>query len=88
MGLADVVGDLIEDFETAHQPLPDITGVQALKFLMQQHGLKQSAVRKEFDDDDCRTTVRANEAWLDYFQFAPGVGKLYTPTDCALIKMC
>ena len=42
MGLVDIVGDLIEDYETVHHPLPDVTGVQALKFLMQQHGLKQS----------------------------------------------
>ena len=42
MGLADIVGDLIEDYESEHHPLPDVTGVQALKFLMEQHGLKQT----------------------------------------------
>lgn len=42
MGLVDIVGDLIEDYESEHHPLPDATGVQALKFLMEQHGLKQS----------------------------------------------
>ena len=42
MGLVDIVGDLIEDYETEHHPLPDASGVQALKFLMEQHGLKQS----------------------------------------------
>ncbi|MFZ2736844.1 MAG: helix-turn-helix domain-containing protein [Burkholderiaceae bacterium] len=42
MGLVDIVGDLIEDFEAEHHPLPDVTGVQALKFLMEQHGIKQS----------------------------------------------
>lgn len=42
MGLVDIVGDLIENYETKHHPLPDATGVQALKFLMEQHGLKQS----------------------------------------------
>ncbi|MBD3873637.1 helix-turn-helix domain-containing protein [Pseudomonas kunmingensis] len=42
MGLVDIVGDLIEDYETEHHPLPETTGVQALKFLMEQHGLKQS----------------------------------------------
>ena len=42
MGLVDIVGDLIEDYEAEHHPLPDTTGVQALKFLMEQHGLKQS----------------------------------------------
>lgn len=42
MGLVDMVGDLIEDYETAHHPMPEATGVQALKFLMTQHGLKQA----------------------------------------------
>ena len=41
MGLVDIVGDLIEDFETERHPLPDVTSVQALKFLMEQHGIKQ-----------------------------------------------
>jgi HTH-type transcriptional regulator/antitoxin HigA len=42
MDLVDIVGDLIEDFETEHHPLSEVSGVQALKFLMEQHGLKQS----------------------------------------------
>lgn len=46
MGLVDIVGDLIEDYEALHHPLPDVTGVQALKFLMEQHGLKQSDLRE------------------------------------------
>ena len=31
-----------EDYETEHHPLPETTGVQALKYLMEQHGLKQT----------------------------------------------
>jgi HTH-type transcriptional regulator/antitoxin HigA len=42
MGLVDIVGDLIDDFEAKHHPLPPTTGVQALKFLMTQHDLKQT----------------------------------------------
>jgi antitoxin component HigA of HigAB toxin-antitoxin module len=42
MELVDIVGDLIEDYETENHPTPQATGVEALKFLMQQHGLKQS----------------------------------------------
>lgn len=41
MGLVDIVGDLIADFETEHRTLPQATGLQALQFLMAQHGLKQ-----------------------------------------------
>ena len=42
MGLVDIVGDLIEDYESEHHALETGTGLQALKFLMDQHGLKQS----------------------------------------------
>jgi HTH-type transcriptional regulator/antitoxin HigA len=30
-GVADIVGDLIEDCEAKHHPLPEVTGAQALK---------------------------------------------------------
>lgn len=41
MGLVDIVGDLIAGYEAQHHTLPEVSGVQALKFLMTQHGLKQ-----------------------------------------------
>ena len=41
MGLVDIVGDLIEDYETEQHHLPETSGIDALKFLMEQHGLKQ-----------------------------------------------
>ena len=42
MWLVDIVGDLIEDYEAKRTPMPEVTGAQALRFLMEQHGLKQS----------------------------------------------
>ena len=41
MGLVDIVGDLIQDYETEQHPVPETKGIEALKFLMEQHGLKQ-----------------------------------------------
>jgi HTH-type transcriptional regulator/antitoxin HigA len=41
MGLIDLLGNLIEDYEADRHPLPRATGLQALKFLMEQHGLRQ-----------------------------------------------
>ena len=41
MGLVDIVGDLIEDYETERYHLPETNGIDALKFLMEQNGLKQ-----------------------------------------------
>ena len=42
MGLVDIVGDLIEAYETQHHPLPPVSGLQALTFLMKQQRLAQS----------------------------------------------
>jgi HTH-type transcriptional regulator/antitoxin HigA len=39
--LAATLGELIGDYDDAHYPLPDVSGTDMLKFLMQQHGLKQ-----------------------------------------------
>jgi HTH-type transcriptional regulator / antitoxin HigA len=39
MGLVDIVGDLIEDYETTAHPPWETNGLQALRFLMEQHGV-------------------------------------------------
>ena len=39
--LLDTVGALMEDYEDQHHPMPEGTGVQALRFLMKQHSLRQ-----------------------------------------------
>lgn len=41
MGLVDIVGDLIADYEAIQQVLPETKGLDALMFLMEQHGVKQ-----------------------------------------------
>jgi HTH-type transcriptional regulator/antitoxin HigA len=35
------VGDLIEAYDHEHRPMPLATGADALRYLMQEHGLKQ-----------------------------------------------
>jgi HTH-type transcriptional regulator/antitoxin HigA len=39
--LAAALGELIGDYDDEHYPSPDVTGAEMLKFLMEQHGLKQ-----------------------------------------------
>lgn len=41
MGLVDVMSHLIEHYEHEHMLAPKIKGIDALKFLMQQHALHQ-----------------------------------------------
>jgi HTH-type transcriptional regulator / antitoxin HigA len=43
-GLASRMGDLIEAYDNAHRPMPPVTGAEALRYLMQEHGLSQSSL--------------------------------------------
>jgi HTH-type transcriptional regulator / antitoxin HigA len=44
MELVDVVGDFIADYEFQNAAMHAAAGVQALRFLMQQHGVTQAAL--------------------------------------------
>lgn len=41
-GLLDTLGALIERYEEQHIEMPDVSGGEALHFLMEAHGLRQS----------------------------------------------
>ena len=40
--LLDTLGTLIHAYEEEHYPIPDVTGAEVLRFLMDEHGLTQS----------------------------------------------
>ena len=40
--LAGIVGTLVSDYESRHLPIPEASGIDVLRFLMDQHGLRQS----------------------------------------------
>jgi len=40
--LASYMGDLIEAYDEAHRPMPKVSGVEILRYLMQEHGLTQA----------------------------------------------
>lgn len=41
-GLMDTLGSLIVLYEEDHHPIPEATGAEVLRFLMDEHGLAQS----------------------------------------------
>ena len=41
-GLLNVLGTLLHTYEEIHQPMPAVSGAQILRFLMEQHGLKET----------------------------------------------
>jgi HTH-type transcriptional regulator / antitoxin HigA len=67
MGLIDIVGDLIEDYEAGEPPLPEATGVDALAFLMEQHGLAPADL-PEIGDEVQVQEVLARRRELDIHQ--------------------
>jgi len=40
--LASHIGDLLEAYDDAHRPMPKGSGVEVLRYLMQEHGLSQT----------------------------------------------
>lgn len=40
--LADRLGDLIETYDQMHRPMPEVSGIEALRYLMSEHGIAQS----------------------------------------------
>ncbi|HIJ91587.1 MAG: helix-turn-helix domain-containing protein [Desulfobulbaceae bacterium] len=43
----DLVGQLVEDYETQHHPVPEAEPRAVLRFFMEQHGLKQTDLSEE-----------------------------------------
>jgi HTH-type transcriptional regulator/antitoxin HigA len=41
-GLLDTLGTLIHAYEEAHHPMPESSGAEVLRYLMDEHGLTQS----------------------------------------------
>jgi HTH-type transcriptional regulator/antitoxin HigA len=41
-GLLDTLGTVVHAYEESHHPLPKASGVQMLRHLMEEHGLKQA----------------------------------------------
>jgi HTH-type transcriptional regulator / antitoxin HigA len=40
--LLDTLGTLVHVYEEEHYPIPDVTGAEVLRYLMDEHGLTQS----------------------------------------------
>jgi HTH-type transcriptional regulator/antitoxin HigA len=43
----DVISRLIEDYEDTHDPLPELSGVEALRFLIEENRMSQSQLSRE-----------------------------------------
>ena len=46
-GLLDVVGQFVEEYESSHHTIPEAPPHEVLRFLLDQHGLKQTDLAAE-----------------------------------------
>jgi HTH-type transcriptional regulator/antitoxin HigA len=65
----EVLGRLVHDYESEHDPLPDLTGIEALRFLLEENGLnqKQLAEQTGIPEATLSAVIRGNR------QFSPKV---------------
>ena len=66
--LLDVVSTLIEDYEDRKSPLEDAKPRDVLKFLVEEHGLKQIDLKKEFGSQGVVSEILAGEREINVRQ--------------------
>jgi HTH-type transcriptional regulator/antitoxin HigA len=79
--LLDTLGTLIHAYEEEHHPIPECSGVDVLRFLMEEHGLTQSdlpeigsqGVVSEILRGKRDLNVRQIRALAKRFHVSPGV---------------
>jgi len=57
----DLVGQLIEDYETEHHPVPEAEPRAVLRFLMERHGLKQTDLSAEIGGQSVVSEILAGK---------------------------
>jgi len=79
--LLDILGTLIHAYEESHHPMPECSGVDVLRFLMDEHGLTQSdmpevgsqGVVSDIFRGKRELNVRQIRALAQRFQVSPAV---------------
>ncbi|RKU16218.1 transcriptional regulator [Candidatus Poribacteria bacterium] len=79
--LLDTLGTVVHAYEEKHHPIPDCSGIEALKFLMEEHQLEPSDLPElgtsdtvlEILEGERDLTVKHIHALAARFQVAPAV---------------
>lgn len=66
--LLDVVGTLVEEYEDRMFPLEDASPRDVLKFLIEDHGLKQSDLKKEIGSQGVVSEILAGDREINVRQ--------------------
>jgi len=60
--LLDTLGTLVHAYEEQHHPMPECSGVDVLRFLMEEHGLTQSDLQEVGSQGVVSDTLRGKRA--------------------------
>lgn len=60
-----LAADVVEQYEKEKYPMPDVSGVPMLRFLMEQHGLKQGDLTSEIGSQGVVSEILAGKRELN-----------------------
>lgn len=63
-----LAADVIQQYESHAHPPPPVTGVEVLRFLMDQHGLKQADLKDEFGSQSVVSEILSGKRELNKAQ--------------------
>lgn len=81
--LAAHMGDLLEAYDEAHRPMPDVRGAEMLRYLMQWHGLDQSGL-PEVGTQSVISEILAGKRRLNVRQIKALTQRFSLPADLFL----
>lgn len=78
--LASLLGDLIEAYDEKHRPLPQASGAEVLRYLMQEHGVTQRDL-PEVGAQPVVSAILSGKRTLNWRQVCELSDRFGVPTD-------
>ena len=83
-GLMETLGILIESYENQHYPMPEVSGIEILIYLMEEHSLKPSRLSKEIGPENEVLEVLNGQRDLNTSQIQALSNRFHVPPDVFL----
>lgn len=80
------LADLIETYENAHVPIPPLSGVELLRFLMDEHGLRQKDLTPLFGTASIASDVLSGKRPLAFSHIKRLSRRFGLPVDAFIDK--
>ena len=83
--LLHVVGNLIRDYDEEHHAIPEASGIELLRFLMEQHGLRQCDLPELGSQGVVSEILRGRRA-LNLRQVQELANRFKVPMECFVAR--